>query len=277
MKQINDFLRKCPTCGKEMMYKTKTTLKKASDKNTNCKTCNKIGTNNPFYGKNHNESTIDKIRESNKNNITKYQSDEFRNKISEINKGYKNPMFGKTFYQCWVDKYGEDISNEKMIEIKRKHSFNNSGEKNNMYGKPSPNGSGNGWSGWYKDFFFKSLKELSFIIYMEDNEIEYESAERKKFKIPYIDFNDRLRNYYPDFFLPKEKLIVECKPTHLFNSIEVLNKRKAAELFCKENGYEYRIIDPIKLSDKDILEVYKKGTLKFIDRYDVKFRERHSL
>jgi hypothetical protein len=33
-----------------------------------------------------------------------------------------------------------------------------------MYGKPSPQGSGNGWSGWYKGKYFRSIMELSFIV-----------------------------------------------------------------------------------------------------------------
>ena len=146
-----------------------------------------------------------------------------------------------------------------------------------MFGKPSPNGSGNGWSGWYKGFFFKSLKELSCILSFESKGIVYESAERKKFRIEYIDWNNKKRNYYPDFFIPSSKSIIECKPNHLFNSANVLCKKKYAEIFCEKNGLTYEIIDPIKLSNKDILNLYKLGHLKFIDKYETKFSEKYSL
>ena len=33
-----------------------------------------------------------------------------------------------------------------------------------MYGRFSPRGSGNGWSGWYKEWYFRSLLELSYMI-----------------------------------------------------------------------------------------------------------------
>ena len=44
---------------------------------------------------------------------------------------------------------------EKSIKIRNKISLASSGENNHMFGKPSPQGSGNGWSGWYKSWFFK--------------------------------------------------------------------------------------------------------------------------
>lgn len=59
---------------------------------------------------------------------------------SIINKSNK----GKTFEEI----YGK----EKAVELKEKLSERFSGEGNPMFGKPSPEGSGNGWSGWYKNF-----------------------------------------------------------------------------------------------------------------------------
>ncbi len=54
-----------------------------------------------------------------------------------------------------------------MTVLKEKHRQNAIGEGNNMYGRPSPQGSGNGWSGWYKERYFRSLRELMFLIYAE--------------------------------------------------------------------------------------------------------------
>ena len=39
-----------------------------------------------------------------------------------------------------------------------------SGEQNPMFGKQTPTGAGNGWSGWYKDWYFRSLGELSYVV-----------------------------------------------------------------------------------------------------------------
>ena len=41
----------------------------------------------------------------------------------------------------------------------------------------------------------------------------------------------------------------------------------AAEKFCLANGLIYKITEPRKLSDSEILEIYKNGKIKFIDRY----------
>jgi hypothetical protein len=72
------------------------------------------GDKNPFYGKNH--------KEENK-------------KYGELNPmfgkyGELNPMFGKTNYGIWVEKYGEDIANEKLKISKSKQSNKLKGENN---------------------------------------------------------------------------------------------------------------------------------------------------
>lgn len=271
---MENYIRECPNCFNEIKHKHKNHMELAKSKGSLCRSCCNKGENNPFYGRSHDQKTIDKIVLTNRQNIEKYKSDEFRNKMSKISSGENNPMFGRSVYDIWVGKYGKETADIKMTEYKKKQSINNSGEKNNMFGKPSPSGSGNGWSGWYKGIFFKSLKELSCILTFESKGITFESAESKKFKIEYIDWDNRKRNYYPDFFISSTKTLIECKPKHLFNSANVICKRKYAEIFCRENGFIYEMVDPVRLSDDDILRLYKSGDLKFIDRYDEKFRER---
>jgi hypothetical protein len=60
--------------------------------------------------------------------------------------------------------YEELYGKEKANKMKNNLSILNSGSKNKMYGKPSPQGSGNGWSGWYKGWYFRSLIELSYMV-----------------------------------------------------------------------------------------------------------------
>jgi hypothetical protein len=63
--------------------------------------------------------------------------------------------------------------------MKKKMSDSISGEKNFWFGKPSPVGSGNGWSGWYKGWYFRSLLELSFMIkVIERFKFSWKSADR---------------------------------------------------------------------------------------------------
>ena len=237
--------------------------------------CNNNGENNPFYGKKHKKESIDKFIKSNEKNLSKYKTEEFKEKMSVVTSGKNNGMYGKSVYSVWVEKYGEKIADIKMQEYKLKQSKNNSGKNNPMYGKPSPNGSGNGWSGWYRGLFFKSLKELSFILTLEKRNIKLESAEKKKFKIEYVDWDGKIKNYFPDFYIEETNTVVEIKPTHLFKSKTVVCKQEAAEKYCLQNSLNYEIIDPIRLKDKDIFDIYNSGLIKFIDRYEIKFKEKY--
>lgn len=171
-----------------------------------------------------------------------------------------------------IEYYGE----EKAKEIFNKHSIATQGEKNNMYGKPSPQGSGNGWCGWYKKYFFRSILELSFIInYVEKNNINILSAE--KIKIPYI-YNENKRNYLPDYIDDNNKILYEIKPKHLLKAIENKLKFEEAEKWCLNNGYIFKVMteyDFQKLSTNDIKILRENNEIKFIDRYEKKFQEKY--
>ena len=52
-------------------------------------------------------------------------------------------------------------------------------------------------------------------------------------------------------------------------------EKDAAEKWCRENGYEYLLIEPNKLSSEEILKLYNSGEIKFTDRYEQKFKERY--
>ena len=186
---MTNFKRKCPKCNCEIKYTNKYNMLNAEKKQSKCKSCGvkevitddvkkrmservkgennpmfgKFGELNPFFGKKHTEESKRMMLED--RNYSTYKTEEFRKKISSLTIGENNPMYGKSFYDIWVQKYGKVIADEKMLEYKKKQSINNSGEKNNMYGKPSPINSGNGICGWYKDWFFRSLLELSYMIY----------------------------------------------------------------------------------------------------------------
>ena len=67
-----------------------------------------------------------------------------------------------------------------------------------MFGRPTPQGSGNGWKGWYKGWFFRSLKELSYVVnVLEPNGDIWESAEN--IKIPYVNYpSHKGRGFQPN-------------------------------------------------------------------------------
>jgi hypothetical protein len=85
-----------------------------------CAKCRNKGEKNPFYGKKH--------------------SDELKNKFSKERKGIcsvgeKNPMFKRSVYSVWLQKYGKDEADKRLLSFKNNMSIATSGEKNPFYGK----------------------------------------------------------------------------------------------------------------------------------------------
>jgi len=276
---MEELKRNCPDCKSEISYKSKSGYDNAIKKDSVCRKCaasgerngmhGRSGKLNPFYGKTHSNETIKKLKEVDRSYT---QTQEFKDKIGVSSSGNKNGMYGKSIYDVWVEKYGQEIADQNMLITKKKHSENNTGEGNPMYGKPSPNGSGNGWSGWYNGWFFRSLRELTYMVeVIERFNLKWESAETNKWKIQYEDYKGQVRNYFPDFIIDN-KYIVEVKPKKLWGSDLVMRKRKAAELFCEENELKYKITDITCISDIKILSLYNKGIIKFTDRYEEKFK-----
>lgn len=272
------YVRNCPTCNKEILYTTKGGLTMANKRMSDCRKCasyktgftdrystkgKNTGNDNGFYGKKHTEEAKKKIGEQDRLHA---QTTEFKQKMSSLNSGKKNPMHGRTVKDIWIEKYGPEEANTREAERKKKISKANSGKNNSMYGKPSPKGSGVGWKGWYKGYFFRSLRELCYIIYLEENNISWISGESVSIEYK---FNGNDRTYKPDFIINNE-IIVEIKPEKLHNTPNVLAKKYAAEKYCRKNHLKYQMIDMEINLDKIIL--YKKD-IKFLDKYEEKINE----
>ena len=292
--------RKCPNCNKELKYGTKYSFKVAEKKNSLCKSCGlkntmtddrlkkmsekvkgennpmygKKGELNPFFGKTHTEESKMKMRDAVRD-YSVYKTDEFRQKMSNVTTGKNSGMYGKNVYSIWVEKYGVEVADKKQQELREKLSKLSTGENNPMYGKPSPNGSGNGWSGWYKGWFFRSIKELTYVVnVIERFNLTWESAENKNYMIEYFDYKGLKRNYFPDFIINK-KYLVEIKPKKLFKSDLVIRKQEAALNFCKKNGLKYKLRSINNLTNKELIDLYLNGEIIFTERYDKKFKERY--
>ena len=203
------------------------------------------------------------------------KAEDMRKINSEKNSGKNNKNYGGTWHGTLIDLNGKTLEEihgkEKSDIIKRKISFGCSGEKNGMFGKPSPSGSGNGWSGWYKDMFFKSLLELSFLInYVDKFNMKCKSAEKKEFRMKYIDFEEKVRNYFADFII-NDQYMIEIKPEYLRNSFINKRKKEAAVLFCNDNNLKYKMITPPRLTNKEIKNLIESGQVVLIDRYKEKY------
>jgi hypothetical protein len=288
------YKRKCLICDKDIYHTSKYNRNAADKKKTPCGSCSSVEKNkkygnnkkfieryatfgnntgelNSFYGKKHSQLTINKLQQVDKS-YTKTK--EFRQKISKATKGKKNPMYGKSYYNIWVEKYGKEEADRRQKIKKEKNSIASRGKRNPMYGKRSPNGSGNGWSGWYKGWFFRSLKELSYMIKeIEKKNKKWRTAETKDLRIKYIDYKGDERTYVADFLI-NEEVLVEVKPTKLKSSLSVRLKAEAAKKFCKNKGLIYKIKDVDRITDKEIRNLHDSKLLKFTSRYEALYNER---
>jgi len=268
------FMRKCPLCNIDIFHSNKYNCNIADKKQQICRMCNMkkrsvqyIGMGNPFYGKKHSKKTIEKILKN--RDISIWKTDGFRKKMSDVTSGKNNPMYGKSVYDIWFKKYGKEIADQKQLEASKKKSKNSSGKNNPMYGKPSPKGSGQGWKGYYKKHFFRSLRELSYMIYLDENNIKWKSAELKIYSTEYIDYKGTSRTTRPDFILNTNELI-EIKPLRLHTSPSVITKKIAMEQFCKLNNYSYKLMD-FEINISKIKNELENGNVEFIKNYREKF------
>lgn len=290
------YTRTCPQCSSHIEYNNYSSFNGATRKNSTCKKCHLINfniinktytrENNPFYGKKHTNETRDKLKESWQNpseSKQKYidyrKSDEYKIKFKEEHSGENNPRYGLgSLKDIWIRKLGEEEGIKRWIEWKELQKERSpKGENNHMFGRPSPNGSGNGWSGWYKDWFFRSIGELSYMInVIERFNLEWKNGETQEFKVKYTDWEGKEKNYFPDFII-SNKYMVEVKPKKLWGSPKVKLKEEGAKIFCKDNGLVYKLVDARKLSTEEMIYLYETKMIKFTDKYEEKFKERFKI
>lgn len=263
--------RTCPQCMETINYRNKGNRQSAEKYKKICRKCSLknrdfAGSNNPFYGKKHTDAVKKKI--SKFNSEERVLSDSW---LREAKQRISKVCNTKPLYEIWLEKYGVEEADARMAKCKLKHSMNSKGEKNNMFGKPAPQGSGNGWSGWYNEWYFRSLRELSYMINVIEKYGYVWKTPGNTLKIPYVDHLGQLRTYFPDFVINNEK-VIEIKPKKLHSSPKNIAKRKAAEKFCQTRNMTYEIIDPDVLSKKEIHELYVAGKIRFLPKYEEKFR-----
>lgn len=287
------YTRICNLCNRNITYKNVVNYNTAIKNNSICRSCaakkriemygstiTKLNEDvrngrrkNGFFGKSHSVETIQKLKETDKS-YTK--TPEFRKKISNVTQGESNPMYGKNFYMIWVEKYGKDIADEKLQTYKKNMSKKNVGESNPMYGKPAPVGSGNGWSGWYKNWYFRSLLELSYMInVIERFNIEWESAEKKSLTVEYTNCLGNKRTYQADFLLNK-KYLVEIKPKRLRNTADNLLKKEAANNFCLKNNLIYKVTSCQALTNDELKNLIETKKIILTKRYYEKYKDTFS-
>ncbi len=183
-------------------------------------------------------------------------------KISKYNKNYN-------VYICWKAIYPNDWETMKK-DLAIRQSVNSMGRN---LGKIPAKGCGNGWCGWYKGWFFRSLRELSFMVKeIEANNLQWESGESDRHKIEYIGLDGQIRAYYPDFII-NNKIIIEVKPLALQKNKIVMLKSKFAKEFAIKNNMEYKIIDVDILDFEIIDKLVCDSSITFTDITQKKYDE----
>lgn len=244
---------RCPKCFSIELLK-ESTFNMRRYRNSNCRVCNRkrLKENNPFAGKTHSKETKDLLA---KKAASRELTGEHKAKITAVLRkiNFKTPL-----YEHWLLKHGKEIADQKLADMKVKHSRNSSGKNNGMFGKPSPKGSGAGISGWYNDWFFRSLRELTYVLtVLEPNGDKWICAEKKNCGIKY-EFNNQSKTYFPDFIVNDSK-IVEIKPERLQKIAINLAKKEAAEKYCVDNHLEYVIMDVKPIKKQQLIELIDNG------------------
>lgn len=174
----------------------------------------------------------------------------------------------KPYREAYIERYGEEEGLIRLAALQAKHRANAMGSGNPMYGKPSPQGSGNGWKGWYRGHYFRSLREVAMMVKLDVEGKAWTHGE--KVTIPYQTPDGNPGTYRPDFIVGN--LMIEIKPVKLHASPRVQAKAAGARVYCAANGLEYRLID-IEIDSAAILKALDAGDIRFDRDYEARFRE----
>ena len=104
---------------------------------------------------------------------------------------------------------------------------------------------------------YRSGWELVYFQYLDENPdvLHWES---ENFIIEYVSNHStgRLRKYIPDFYVEYAdgtKTVEEIKPSKKLTQRLILKKHNMADVWCREKGYEFRIITEIELKELGLL------------------------
>jgi hypothetical protein len=120
------------------------------------------------------------------------------------------------------------------------------------------------FKGYYKGWFFRSLREVSYVLLCEKNGLTWKGAETDEFTVTYTDLYGRTRKHYPDFFVDGH-IVVEVKPTRHQKGKLVQLKATAMKEFCKTKGYTYMMVSPRRIQKAELEELIKNNEITFTD------------
>ncbi len=120
------------------------------------------------------------------------------------------------------------------------------------------------FKGWYRGWFFRSLKELSYALHLDKSNIPWKTAEVPELTVKYIDIYGKEKKHYADFFVDGH-IIVEVKPRKHQKGKTVQLKAAAMKEFCEKKGYTYNMVSPRRIVKKELEELIKDGKVTLTD------------
>lgn len=260
-RSMHQFQLDCPSCGRPRHFARQANVERARNNGSTCKKCSNGGQRNPQFGKKLDPATIAKRTatwRANGSNVEQAKS-----QLQRVTN--RTPL-----HQIWSEKYGVEEADRRLAEFRVKQSASHRGTQNSMFGKPSPQGSGNGWSGWYRGQYFRSLRELALMVLMDHVGLAWRSAETREYAIPYVDPLGAPRTYFADFIV-EDKVLVESKPMRLWGTPLVACKRSAAVAFCSEREWAYCMYETQPLPYPQMKALHDEGVLVWLPRYATLF------
>ena len=97
------YTRICPKCGKTIEHTNMYNRNYAEQQKRVCISC---GAANKWTD----PSFKEKFKNTREKNISKYKTDEYKLSQSKLTSGRNNKMYGKKYYDIWVEKYGKEPS-----------------------------------------------------------------------------------------------------------------------------------------------------------------------
>jgi hypothetical protein len=196
--------------------------------------------NNPEVKRKNAESVSKSWTKERKDKLSKYLKDRWKNDVS-----YREKILNNI---SWTQK-----NDDRFVRLMKKSI-----------------GIG-GLKGTYKDMYYDSALELSYILYCESNLIKIKRYDLDGIK--YFDENNKSRVYVPDFII-NDNIIIEIKGLGLYykkNYLRNLKKTEALKEWATLNNYEYKII----FSNDAILNKNYKTARKL--HYEIKKQKDSSL
>lgn len=132
----NSFITECDECKSHIILHTLPNINKPYL----CKKCRAKGERNPMYNYKFSDEEKQKRSERQKGKVFSPETRlKLHNSLLGKNKGKydgeKNPMYAKTVYSVWLEKYGKEEANKRKKIKKERASQSLSGSGNPMYGK----------------------------------------------------------------------------------------------------------------------------------------------